>query len=121
MNNTDIYPLIRLLSIRAIGNTMLLLEGAKRFDKPFFICGHTTDNARRLVRASENENAIPVGIGDMLRTMSHLSPIILDHAALLEVIQGMQFDNNQLTEKVGQLRQRIADLEKERDEEETLP
>jgi hypothetical protein len=73
-----------LMSSRGVGHTTLLKEGAKNFDKPFYIVAHNSRYAKQLQRESNNNNAIPISLNSPTQLMRGTKyPIIIDNVTYM--------------------------------------
>lgn len=120
MKKINPYHVGMALQRRGVGHTTLMMMGAKNYDRPFSLVGHTMSFAAFLRQESNNIYAIPISIYEMDRLRGMLRPTIIDHTAILQMVEQLRGDLahvNEWGEKLQAenttLRKKLKDLEDE--------
>lgn len=75
------------LKTRGVGHTTLSIEGAKSYDKPFYIVGLNLSHAKNLESLIKNKNGIPVSIDLLIKSsFGNYLPIFIDNGVLIHIL-----------------------------------
>lgn len=75
------------LKTRGVGHTTLSIEGAKSYDKPFYIVGLDIRHAKNLESLIRNKNGIPISIDSLTYvTLGKYLPIFVDNGVIIHIL-----------------------------------
>ena len=84
----QIRALLDAWSVRNIGNTTLMMEGVKNYDRDFMLVGVTKGHASDILRENKSKNIKTTSL-DILHdniSVSHI-PVVVDHAAMSQLLE----------------------------------
>jgi len=96
---------------RGVGHTTLLIEGAKNYNKPFYIMGANIRQAKDLVFQSGNKNARPITLENVPEALRGTDlPIMVDQHPITKIVDGYEDEIRMLRREIGELRGEISQL-----------
>jgi hypothetical protein len=79
-----------LIKSRHVGHTTLSIEGAKSYDRPFYIVGLNLSHAKNLESLIKNKNGIPVSVDSLIHTtLGKYLPIFMDNGVLISTLSDL--------------------------------